>query len=137
MTTKPKKKKKTLSPAARRKKGHDFERAIAKQLRTIFPESKRGLQNRNNVDLNADVDVPHYFIECKAMVKCNFRAALRQAVERRKPEDTRVPLAICKDDYKPITVTMYYDDFYDMLVKLHGDDNEDTNDTIDTAEALV
>lgn len=107
----------TLSPAARRKKGHDFERRVAADLRKMFPDAKRGLQTRNNVDLAPDVDVPHFFVECKAQKQCNIRAALRQATEKRKEDDERMAVAVCKDDRKPIMVTMLYDDWL-KLIKL-------------------
>lgn len=112
----------TLSGKGRRLKGHNFERRIAKELREYFSDAKRGYQSRNNVDLNPDVEVPYFFIECKAHKSCNIKAALKQALEKRKPEDTRIPLSICKDDRKPIIVSIYYEDFINLIAQFYSED---------------
>jgi hypothetical protein len=104
-----------LSHKGRRTKGHVFERKVAQDLRKFFPEAKRGIQSRNNQDLVPDVDGTDFFIECKHQVKTNIKAALEQARDRRPEEDKRMPLAVCKDERKAATVTMYYGDFLRLL----------------------
>jgi hypothetical protein len=65
-----------------------------------------------------DVEIPKFFIECKAHKRTNIKAALEQARDGKKSEDDRIPLAICKDDNRPIIVAMYYDDFLELLKDL-------------------
>jgi len=105
--------------ASQRNKGHNFERRIAKELRYIWPDSKRGYQSRNNMDLVPDVENPIFFIECKAHKKVNIKSALIQAETSRKPNDKRIALAITKDDNQPIIASMRYDDLMKIL-KLCG-----------------
>lgn len=109
--------------ASQRNKGHNFERRIAKELRDIWPNSKRGYQSRNNMDLVPDVENPIFFIECKAHKKVNIKSALIQAEESRKPDDKRIALAITKDDNQPIIASMRYDDLFRIL-RLCGVDLE-------------
>ena len=105
--------------ASQRNKGHNFERRIAKELRDIWPDSRRGYQSRNNMDLVPDVENPIFFIECKAHKKVNIKSALIQAETARKPDDKRIALAITKDDNQPIIASMRYDDLVKIL-KLSG-----------------
>lgn len=118
---------------SQRIKGHSFERATAIKLRSIWPDSKRGFQCRNNKDLNPDVDIPEFFIECKAHKRVNIRAALTQAETKRKESDKRIPVAVCKDDHKPVVVALYFDDFVKLLEKWYSKVKDDNNrEEIDT-----
>ena len=84
--------------AAERRKGPTWEREMAKRYRAAFPgvDSKRVRQESINDKGAEDVTHPWFHTECKAWRKCNFRSALKQAVEG-APED-KWPVAICKDD---------------------------------------
>lgn len=99
------------SGAGSRRKGHQFERDVAAWFREMLPgcHVKRGLQSRGAEE--PDVCIPHFWVECKRGKKTNIKAALRQAS---LDTDGRRPLAICKDDREPTTVTMYLDDFLDL-----------------------
>ena len=99
--------------SAERRKGHDFERYIAKDLRQIFPEAKRGL-NQVRLGEGADVEIPWFFIECKHHKVAPLRSALKQAQDN---SDGRMPVAICKDDRADPIVLMTYEDFK-LLLKL-------------------
>ncbi len=120
-----------MSGAHSRNKGHGFERKIAKDLREslphLFSEAKRGYQSRNNIDLAPDVDIPLFFVECKAHQKTNIKQALKQALDTKPKNDTRFPLSICKDDYCQPIVSMYYEDFKKLLelINLNGQSDSD------------
>jgi hypothetical protein len=101
--------------ASQRRKGHDFERKIARDLRELFPDAKRGFQTRGGTSEEADVEIPYYFIECKHHKKAPLRAALQQAADNC---GDRVPVAICKDDRKDPIVLMNYEEFRKILSHL-------------------
>lgn len=109
-----------------RTKGHSFEREVAQLFRELWPEAKRGLQTRGGSKEAPDVDGTPFFIEAKRGKKTNIKAALEQAyVACHEPTeagtaviDTRPPLAICKDDRRRATATMYLDDFMELLRRL-------------------
>ena len=110
-----------------RNKGHAFEREIARVFRPYFPDAKRGFQTRGGTNEEPDVKGTPWYIECKRMRRCNPLAALRHAEEalyvtaeegtRRK--DPRPPLAICKNDRERATVTLYLDDFMNMVDRIY------------------
>lgn len=104
-----------MKPAQRRKKGHDFERRIARDLREIYPEAKRGLK-QTRFGEGADVEIPRFFIEAKHQKKCNFRAAYKQACDNL--DDDRMPIAICKDNRVEPLVILSYEDFLAIVREL-------------------
>ena len=97
-----------------RRKGHDFERKIARELQAIYPDACRGYgQSRSGKDV-PDVDGTPYWIECKRGTAryVNERAALKQAQEN---SDGRPAIAICKVDHEPITVTLTLETFLALV----------------------
>jgi hypothetical protein len=105
-----------MSGSFSRTKGANFERAIANIFKGIFGEDnvKRGLgQSRSGSEV-PDVDCPYFWIECKRGAKCDPKGALRQADAASK-DDLRVPLAVTKEDFQDPMVTMYLDDFCELL----------------------
>jgi hypothetical protein len=106
-----------VSGAGCRRKGHDFERAIATALKPIFGEAKRGLsQCRGGTSEEPDVVLPEgvpLFIEAKRGKATNIKAALRQAASAALPS-ARWPVAVCKDDHREPTVTMLLADWLEM-----------------------
>ena len=102
-----------------RRKGHDFERAVAAQLARVFGCDKvhRGFQYRNGSDA-PDVVCPGFWVECKRGRRTNSRAALRQAVEDASGKGLWA-LAVCKDDRDDAYVVMNFDDFVDLLTEWH------------------
>lgn len=96
-----------------RRKGHQFERDMASLFtETLDFHCKRGLQSRDGAEA-PDVIVPGLHIECKKGLKTNIRAALKQA--REASRDGNKPVAICQDDRQEATVTMFLEDFMDLL----------------------
>jgi Holliday junction resolvase len=100
-----KKPKKVLSPASRRKKGHNTERQIAQYLRENGFQADRNLEyqthHKGDIVLR---DFMEFVIEIKNQAKPPFKAALEQAefnigvLAERKPEYTELgkAVAICK-----------------------------------------
>lgn len=100
-----------------RVKGAAFERKLAKLLTEATKyEFKRGLgQARRGGGEISDVysdDVPGIHIEAKRQVKCNIKAAMRQALnDIEKSGNEKIPIVITKDDREEILVTMNFDDW--------------------------
>jgi len=103
-----------MKGAACRRKGHDYEREIARLLAGIFgPEnSRRGIQYRSGSEV-PDVEVPAFWVECKRGRRTNIRAALVQASEA--CHAPKWLLAVCKDDNDRAVAAMYLDDFIDLV----------------------
>lgn len=120
---------------SQRIKGHNFEREVAKDMRDIFGEAKRGLQSRNSEDKVADVIVPYFHIECKAHKKAPIRPALEQAKEDAKDTDN-VPLAVLKSNNEPVIIAMYYEDFLD-IIKEWWNNRSFKNDIISNTKELT
>ena len=96
-----------------RRKGHNFEREIAKDLRDIWPNARRGFQCRDGNE-QPDVETDDQFwIECKCYKKAPIRRALEQA--RLCAGRRRWAVAITKDDGEKPIVTMSYEDWKDMV----------------------
>ena len=101
-----------------RVKGAAFERLIARTLTAVTPyEWKRGIaQTRDGTipDVYSD-DVPGFHFELKRMVRCNIKAALRQALTDIGDKE-QVPVVITKEDRGETLVTMRLDDWLPMFV---------------------
>lgn len=98
-----------------RLKGANFERLLAKKLSDALGiEFKRGLgQTRKGGAEIADVvsdELTGIHIEAKRHIRCNIKAAMRQAVD--DSQDTgKIPIVITKDDHSDILVTMKFEDW--------------------------
>ena len=95
-------------------KGKRWEREVAAMIREAMPgaDIRRGWQDRAGSD-EPDVICPVYWVEAKHHKLTNPRAALRQATSDASPG--RVPIAVCKDDRQPAHVTMWLDDWLEMV----------------------
>jgi len=103
-----------VSGRSSRRKGHDYERAVARDLREVFGgDVRRGLQFRDGADA-PDVVAPCFWVECKRGKRTNPNAALRQATEASDGKGLW-PVAVCKNDNEPATVTMSFEDFLDLV----------------------
>lgn len=109
-----------MNGASCRRKGHDFERAVRRELAGVFGEHlvRRGLQYRDGIDC-ADVIAPGLWVECKAQRQTNPRAALAQAVRGSEGRALK-PVAVCKDDRRPPVVMMRLEDFLELLREWHA-----------------
>lgn len=102
-----------------RRKGHDFERYVAKFLRTFFLEARRGLQYDNPRE--CDVEGTPFRIECKRLrdvAARNIVAALMQAKgDGERHNDPRPCIAITKADNREALVHMTLDTFGTIVEK--------------------
>lgn len=102
-----------MSGRRSRRKGHDWEREVARRLREIFgPQVRRGLQYQDGA-ATPDVIVPCFHVECKVGARPPIIQALEQAERDAKPG--LWPVAVCKQDRKPPTVTMRFEDWLELL----------------------
>jgi len=103
-----------MNGASCRRKGHDFEREMARVLGEVFgpDNSRRGIQYRSGSEV-PDVEVPAFWVECKRGRRTNIRAALKQASEACNAP--KWLLAVCKDDSERAIAAMYLEDFIDLL----------------------
>ena len=100
-----------------RTKGANFERELAKFFNSHFHQmnAKRGLgQTRGGGEEIADVEMQYIHVEAKRHKRCNIKAALNQAIEDSK-DKIKLPVAITKDDRKPILVTMQMEDCIELF----------------------
>jgi len=99
-----------------RRKGHGFERDIARQMNERMEGlgARRSLQSRGAEAADVDCDV--FWIECKAGRKPNPRAALEQAA--RDAEGTgKIPIAVVRDDRRPPFAVIAWEDLLDLMAE--------------------
>lgn len=77
---------------------------------------RRGNQTRFGHD-DSDVKTPHFWVECKHHKRVDIKKAMRQAVDdmNRKGLDI-IPIAVTRDNGKPIYVTMELSHFKDLVI---------------------
>lgn len=96
-----------------RRKGHDFERAVARFFRTFFLDARRGLQYDNPRE--CDVEGTPFRIECKRLKDVTARnivAALMQAKgDGERHNDPRPAIAVTKANNREALVHMTLDTF--------------------------
>lgn len=100
-----------------RTKGANFERDLAKYFNANIDNAnaKRGLgQTRGGGEEIADVEIDLIHVEAKRHKRCNIKKALDQAINDCQSKD-KLPVAITKDDRKPILVTMLLDDWIKLF----------------------
>jgi len=114
-----------VSGSHSRTKGHTFERWVAKQLRTIWVNAKRGYQTRGGTQEQFDVEGTPFAIECKVGKQPNIRAAMRQveAACKGKP-----PVVVSKVDRETPLVTMHFNDWFDLVAAVYG--KVESNDSV-------
>ena len=100
-----------------RLKGANFERDLAKYFNAHLTncQAQRGLgQTRGGGEEIADVEMDLIHVEAKRHKRCHIKAALDQAINDCQNKD-KLPVAITKDDRKPILVTMLLDDWIEIF----------------------
>lgn len=110
--------------ASQRRKGHAWERDVARAFREALGLSdkavKRGLsQPRGGTAEEPDVILPPglpWWVECKVGARVNPAGALDQArAGIRAAESDKRPLAVCKPDRRPPFVALELADFLRLL----------------------
>lgn len=99
-----------------RNKGKAFELLVARSLRVLYPNAKRGnAQYRNNSqyeDKKADVEETPWWVECSHGTSITPSNKMLQAI---KSTDGRVPVIVTRYDHCPIIASMRLDDFVALL----------------------
>ncbi len=104
--------------ASQRRKGHNFEREIARAMRVIFPTARRQVQTSiYDKRKLPDVIAGPYSIECKCCKRVNVPAALRQAVEE---ATTHTPVVVFKQDREEIYAALPFKAFCSLLEHVYG-----------------
>jgi len=98
-----------MSGKTARRKGHNFEREVAILMREFFPDAIRNLeyQEGEGVDI---ANTGEFSIQCKVGKSFRIEKALAEAVKENKKS-----VAITKKDRQKIVVSMYWDDFKELL----------------------
>jgi hypothetical protein len=95
-----------------RKKGHDYERQVAKEMRQFFPDAKtardgaRG-EDPRGVDL---VNTGMFNIQCKARQSLNSFSVLKEM-----PDDHNLNVMFWKRNREREIVVLDKEDFYELL----------------------
>lgn len=107
-----------------RKKGHDWERRVAMDLREIDPSARRVLEYQKGVGYDIQLDTLPFLVQCKSQMRPNLISALGEAVEAQACDPMlagRVPLAVCKVTNKGEFVTLRWSDFLSLIKRVHWD----------------
>lgn len=109
-----------MSGRSSRRKGHGWEREVARQLRAIFGDGvRRTIQSRAGTAEGSDVQGTPFRIEAKFHRRQpSIPAALQQAAGA--PGDSP-PLAVTKCNHMPAIASMYWEDFLALLRKAYED----------------
>ena len=99
-----------------RRKGKVWERELAALLRPIFPNAKRGFQNRSGRD-GCDVEGTTFWVEAKHGKCVNVRGALKQALD---DTDGRPAVVVAKDDRSAPFVVMTLNDWLALAKRLNA-----------------
>ena len=108
-----------MKPGMGRRKGHDFERAIANLLKPLFPDARRGLDQPQGGGRQPDVDGTPFWIETKCGWRTNIKAAVEQAWVASTGTDRPV-VAITKDDHETALATMRLGDWISLIEELQS-----------------
>jgi len=93
-----------------RRKGHNFEREVAKMLRPYFPNAKRQLEYQEGVGFDI-AETGDLSIQCKVGKSFKIEKALKEAVR-----DGKMAMAITKRDREDVVVSLYWKDFEYFLI---------------------
>ncbi len=105
-----------MSGKRSRDKGARFERAIANQLKPIYPKAVRGVGQTQAGCNGSDVEGTPWWIECKARKVTNIEGAFAQALDaKEQAEDERPVLVITKKDREPKKATLLLSDFIQLI----------------------
>lgn len=100
---------------SQRRKGHDFERAVARRARELgFEDAKRNPQSRDGSEDAPDVSFWCIDIECKKQKQPNIRAAFRQACLCES--EGRYPVAVTQADRDMPLATLGLDDLLELML---------------------
>jgi len=96
-----------------RRKGIKFELWLAKKLKEVWPNARRGFQARDGNEQPDVLTDDRFWVEAKHGKKVNYRAALRQAKAAARVGS--YPVVVAKDDGESPVVVMDFDDWLDYV----------------------
>ena len=100
-----------------RTKGHNFERLVAKMLRVVFPDARRGLQYKDPRE--CDVEGTPFRIECKRLARVSAADVLGAIMQCKRDgeehDDDRPCIAVTKADQREALVHMTLDTFMTIV----------------------
>lgn len=103
--------------ASQRRKGHAFERWVARELRKLWPQARRGYQSRGGGAEASDVEGTPFHVECKRGKRPSPRAALEQA---KADTDGRPVVCVIKDDRAEPFVVMRWGEWVELVKQAKG-----------------
>lgn len=105
-----------VSGAGARKKGHDFERAVARLLQKIDPTARRNVEECQQASVDIKTVLP-YGIQCKRLGRWTLspNAVLKQAANG----SDKTPVAIIQTNHNEPVVVMYLEDWFQLLLKIY------------------
>jgi Holliday junction resolvase len=103
--------------ASQRRKGHNFERKVAKELREVGINACRGRQDWSG-KVEPDIVIldgrfSHFWPELKVGKAPSIWGALKQAIGACSKE--HVPIVVAKRDRSETIVALRWDDFLELL----------------------
>ena len=102
-----------------RMKGADFERGMAKVMRSVWPEARRGIGQARCASEVPDVDGTPFWVETKHRKRVSILAAFEQAAEA---TDGRPVVAVTRENNRPILVTMALADWLELVDRARNGD---------------
>lgn len=109
-------KKRKISHAGARQKGHSFERFVANALQKIFPDARRQLEYQTSEAKGYDIaNTGKYFIQCKRNRKYASLKMLEQV--QICPIEGGVPVLVTKGDGKEPLACIPFSQFLELLKK--------------------
>ncbi len=111
-----KKKTKRLNGRGCRKKGHDFERWVANELKGIFPDARRHLEYHSRDANGVDISNTHpYLFQCKRGRRYSSLSAIKQI--QVCPIEGGIPVLITKGDNEEPLACLPFETFLKLLGK--------------------
>lgn len=121
--------------ARERRKGHDFERKVARDLRKIDPSARRVLEYQEGLGYDIHLERLPIIVQVKSAKRVGFIAALQEAVEakerlniahssklearrERGVVEEKMPLAVCKVTGKGEYAVIRWADMLKLLKKV-------------------
>lgn len=105
-----------------RNKGAEFERRVAKVLKQIWPEARRGVGQYQSSGNGADVEGTDYWVECKKGARPNIQGAFKQALAAK--DDRPVLVVSMKDRDRPL-YTMDEETFLKLVKRVAQNDRSE------------
>lgn len=96
-----------------RRKGHDWERKVANDLKEIDPNAMRNLEYQKGQGFDITTELP-FRIQCKSQKRINFLDALKEADKNSK----FIPLVVGKVTNKGEYAFLKWSDFREILKRL-------------------